>query len=316
MADKVFNIKFNVDANIGPMKSALDGIRSAFDKLKLPDNLGKNFSSVFSKLENEVRNFEAITGKGTFQNMGEINKAEKSYEKITTLFSRLQQEASHIKGIDPNKLLPSQVLEKTKELQKAWLEVQATMNKSSNASAELEKVNGSLQKQSQKLAELKASYESYVNAKNNEISRKDSLNNELKQLEKEREEYQALMRILEQEGNKKSVDYGAFSAKNSELSKRIADITRQIANSDTAISNYGKKITDLGANIAGTEAKIEGFRNDIEQLTLAATQAPQGLERVKKILSELTGVKIDKIPDDIGKISQMIGSLHSEQLKN
>ena len=155
MADKVFNIKFNVDGNVGPLKSALDGIRGSFEKLKLPDNLGKNFISTFDKLENEVKNFEAITSKG-FQNMGDIGKAEKSYEKITTLFSQLQQEVARIKGVDPNKLLPPEALERTKQLKTAWEGLLKAQQQDINIKAKLSEQNGELEKQRQLLKEIES----------------------------------------------------------------------------------------------------------------------------------------------------------------
>ena len=314
MADKVFNIKFNVDGNVGPLKSALDGLKGSFEKLKLPDNLGKNFISTFDKLENEVKNFEAITSKG-FQNIGDIGKAEKSYEKITTLFSRLQQEVAHIKGVDPNKLLPPQVLQKTKDLQKAWLEVQATMSKSNGAAVELEKVTTALDKQKNKLSELQNEYDKLSKLNTQMGSQRGNLTKTLSSQRAQRENILSQMSALEgQKGGKASGEYKVLAADLKVLNEAILANEKQWNQLGLSIQKNKTTMTSLSGDITKVEGNITRLEADFTKLTAAAAKTPEGLERVRKILSDLTGVNLEKIPKDIQGISSMIGTLHADQL--
>ena len=93
MADKRFNLVFDVDANIGPIKNAVSGLQGALNKINVPDSFKKNLDSTFTKLSNEIENFEAIASKG-FTNMADIGKAEKSFSKITDLLSKLRIQTS------------------------------------------------------------------------------------------------------------------------------------------------------------------------------------------------------------------------------
>ena len=77
MTDKRFSLTFDVNANINPIKAAVNGLQQAFGKLKLSDSLQSSLDKIFSKLNDEIENFESLASKG-FTNLGDISKAEKS----------------------------------------------------------------------------------------------------------------------------------------------------------------------------------------------------------------------------------------------
>ena len=81
MPNKKFNLTFDIDANLGPITRAMADFESALSKIAVPKSFQDGIDKTFSKLNEEIKNFEAISAKG-FQNLEDISKADKSFDKI------------------------------------------------------------------------------------------------------------------------------------------------------------------------------------------------------------------------------------------
>ena len=110
MSNKQETIIFNLQANIDQIKSAANEINNTFSKLNLPPSIQKSLNGTFSKLTTEIRDFEVAANRG-FNNLKDTTKAEKSVDKIVTLFESLKVQAKDLSGMDLSKFLPEETSE-------------------------------------------------------------------------------------------------------------------------------------------------------------------------------------------------------------
>ena len=108
MAKQQFNIRFDFEANMNQVKTAVADLQKSLQGINLPSNLSTNFEKIFGKLNTEMTNFEALT-KSSFTNMADVSKAQNAFGRIQKLLNQLGIESTKIKGLDPNKLIPSGV---------------------------------------------------------------------------------------------------------------------------------------------------------------------------------------------------------------
>ena len=119
MADKRFNLVFDLEANIKPIKAAVSELEKAFSGIKLPQNLETSISKTLSKVSKEIGNFESLSLDG-FTNISDLTKAEKSFERIVDGLRELRLQASKTLGLEPEKLIPKKALDSITELNKIW----------------------------------------------------------------------------------------------------------------------------------------------------------------------------------------------------
>ena len=112
MANK---IRFDVEANIAPVKQAANEIGEVFNKISLPANLQKSFNSTFQKLSQEIRNFEVQAERG-FESLADSKKAQNSLDKILTYFSDLKLQARELSTVDLEKFFPKETVERLNNL--------------------------------------------------------------------------------------------------------------------------------------------------------------------------------------------------------
>ncbi len=315
MADKRFNLVFDVDANIGPIKNAVSGLQGALNKINVPDSFKKNLDSTFTKLSNEIENFEAIASKG-FTNMADIGKAEKSFSKITDLLSKLRIQTSQLKGIDPNKFLPQENIKKVQELQKSWGKLKEQIEKGTGNSAEITKQTQELEKQKKAADDLQTSYDS-LKTKNESLSKsKLDLSTELEAARNRAKEVVAAMTELEsQKGGKTSAKYKELSGELSALNATIRTNDQEFARLNNTIQRNEAQLDSYNTQIQATKGTIADLDGTIKALEASAQQTPEGLNELREQLAELKNVNIDEIPTDIDQIGEEIASLNIEQLK-
>ncbi len=315
MADKKFNIIFDVDANIGPVKTAVSNLQSALSKINIPDSFKKGLSDTFTKLDNEIKNFESIASKG-FTNLADVNKAEKSFDRVTDLLSKLRTEAARLKGVDPNKLLPKETIDKTKALHSEWVKLKAAMDKGFGNTAEIAKQNQELDKQNNKLTELQGKYNDLAAANKTMGTRRGTLSQSLDADTKKTTELVAKMQELEK------VKGGNRTAEYKQLSSQLEVLNGRIKRNQTEYDNLGKKINEnktamagYSTQIASTENTVSQITTTIEQLKSAAQQTPEGLTQLREKLAEIKGVNLDEIPTDIDAIGREIQDLNADQVR-
>lgn len=316
MADKKFNITFDVDANITPVKNAISGLQSALSKINIPDSFKKGLTDTFTKLDNEIKNFESITSKG-FTNLADVNKAERSFDKVTDLLSKLRTEASRIKNIDDlNKLLPKAVIDRTKKLRSEWDKLKAEIDSGFGKNAAIEKQNQELDRQKDKLTDLQEKYNKLASENKTMGSRRGVLAQSLADANKQATDLATKMEALEKvKGGKSSAEYkkldGELKAVNSSISRMKTEydgLDKKINENKTTMAGYSTQITS-------TKNTISQITTTIEQLKSAAQQTPEGLNKLREELANIKGVNLNEIPTDIDAIGREIEELNADQIK-
>ena len=315
MADKRFNLVFDVNANIGPIKNAVSGLQGALNKINIPDSFKKNLDSTFSKLNSEIENFEALASKG-FTNMADVGKAEKSFSKITDLLSKLRVQTSQLKGIDPNKFLPQENIKKVQELQRSWGKLKEQIEKGTNNSTEITKQTQELEKQKKAADELQTSYDS-LKAKNEGLNKsRSTLTENLETARNRAKEVVAEMTKLEgQKGGKTSAKYKELSGELSALNATIKTNEQEFAKLNNTIQRNEAQLDSYTTEIQSTKSTITDIEKSIEDLKKVAEQTPEGFDELRQQLAVLKEVDIKEIPTDIDQIGEEIASLNVEQLR-
>lgn len=310
MTDKRFSLTFDVNANIDPIKAAVNGLQQAFGKLKLSDSLQSSLDKIFSKLNDEIENFESLASKG-FTNLGDISKAEKSFNKITDLLGQLKIKSKSITGLDPEKFLPKESIERVKELRKSWEQLKKVADKGIKIKAlddEIKKVEQAVQKLTSQFDKL--------NSENRSLSASKGINtkqiNEYKiQIEEARKAQAQLLESGEKEGGAK---YQDLERKVKNANAAIAQLERTNRSYDITIQKNKATMNGLKTEISSTNASVTDMKNELTKLQDEA-KVPEGLAQLRQQLAELKNINIDEIPTDLEEIKEVIDNLNSEELE-
>ena len=315
MADKKFNIIFDVDANIGPVKTAVSNLQSALSKINIPDSFKKGLTDTFTKLDNEIKNFESIASKG-FTNLADVNKAEKSFDKVTDLLSKLRTEAARLKGIDPNKLLPKETIDKTKALHSEWAKLKAAMDKGFGNTAEIAKQTAALDKQRETVEKLENEQKKLQELKAGKEGDKNSIADNLAKATAEAKKLQDAMRQIELHGEtKNNTLYDQKKKKLAELNREISSYNGQLRKADKDIAEFDDKLRANSIDLEQNKNKVTDLETQLDALKSAAQQTPEGLNQLREKLAEIKGVNLNEIPTDIDAIGREIQDLNVDQVK-
>ena len=312
MADKKFTLTFDVEGNLAPIKGAIKDFQSTIKsaKFQIPAGIQGNIDKTISKLNAEIAEFESLTSQG-FSNMADIGKAEKSFAKITSLMRQLGSQGEQIKGLDPKKFLPKEILDRTAKLEKAF-------NKLSDIKVNTKKIDAqteAVKKQKEEVEELKTKYEALAAENKTAGARKGNLSSSIKSKEKELEAIQQQMKALEQvKGGKSSAEYSRLNTEFKALSKTISTQKQEFASLDTSINKNKTTMSGLKVQLDSASSSLEQMEESLKQLQ-ANANVNDDLENLRKELAQLKNVNIDEIPSDLDEIKRIIGSLDDEQIK-
>lgn len=309
MADKKFNITFDVNANINPIKSAVNGLQQTLSKLNVPTNIQKGLNNTFANLTKEIETFESLTSKGFFTDMAGVNKAQHSFEKIADLLNKLKVQAGQIKGVDPNKLLPEASLKRIQELQQGWEKLQASMQKKSFNTEEIQRFQTEIDKAQKKVDEFEGAIKSKATSKDRlaellpEGTTLDTLSEKIKIVTE---------RMKELEEAKKTRT-GEYKGLKEELNS-LLEQKKEIEGLQKSLSETEGKIAKLGPAAETSEKKIAELTKKIEELKDAGDEAPKELDELRQKIAELKNVDISKIPTDIEGLGREISNLNNAEL--
>lgn len=312
MADKKFTLTFDVEGNLSPIKGAVKDFQSTIKsaKFQIPVGIQGNIDKTISKLNAEIAEFESLTSQG-FSNMADIGKAEKSFAKITSLMRQLGSQGEQIKGLDPKKFLPKEILDRTAKLEKAFNKLGDIKINTKKIDAQTEAVK----KQKEEVEELKTKYEALAAENKTAGARKGNLSSSIKSKEKELEAIQQQMKALEQvKGGKSSAEYSRLNAEFKALSKTISAQKQEFASLDTSINKNKTTMSGLKVQLDSASSSLEQMEESLKQLQ-ASANVNEDLENLRKELAQLKNVNIDEIPSDLDEIKRIIGSLDDEQIK-
>ena len=312
MADKKFTLTFDVEGNLSPIKGAVKDFQSTIKsaKFQIPVGIQGNIDKTISKLNAEIAEFESLTSQG-FSNMADIGKAEKSFAKITSLMRQLGSQGEQIKGLDPKKFLPKEILDRTAKLEKAFSKLGDIKINTKKIDAQTEAV----EKQKKEVEELKTKYEALAAENKTSGARKGNLSSSIKSKEKELEVIQKQMEALEKvKGGKSSAEYSKLNSEFKTLSKTISAQKAEFASLDTSINKNKTTMSGLKVQLDSASSSLEQMEESLKQLQ-ASANVNEDLENLRKELAQLKNVNIDEIPSDLDEIKRIIGSLDDEQIK-
>lgn len=320
--NKRFTLTFDVDANIGPIKNAASQLEQAFSKVKLSDSLRANINKTFDSLNNELRNFQAIANKGFF-NVEDINKAQKSFNKIEVLLNNLQLQANNIKGIDAEKFLSKTSIDRVKKLQNEWKKLDSIMKKSESNNSEIESITKELKKQEKEANKLRSSFEA-LNKANQQLGQdKGGLAKQLKAAQEELTKVNNRRAELASQGagrGRKSTDaekeaeYANLTSQAKQLEMQINGTIKQINTLDTSIRKNKAEITELKTQYDAAQPGIESLKEEIIKLT-DSIKKPAELDSLREELAKLQGIDINEVPTDLQKLQNIIEKLNSKELE-
>ena len=315
MADKRFNLTFDVNANIDPIKAAANGLQQAFGKLKLSDSLQSSLDKTFSKLNNEIQNFESLASKG-FTNLGDVSKAEKSFIKITDLLEELKIQSKSITGLKPEKFLPKKSIERVNSLRKSWEQLKKVTDKGIENNAKIKTQNSEIKKAEQAVQNLTSQYNK-LNSENKSLSASKGINtkqiNEYKtQIEETRK---AQERLLESGGKKSGAEYQDLEQQVKNANAAIAQLEKTNRSYDATVQKNKATMNGLKTEISSTNTSVTDMKNELTKLQDEAKN-PEGLTQLREQLAALKNINTDKIPTDLKEIKKIIDNLNSDELDN
>ena len=314
MADKRFNLTFDVNANIDPIKAAANGLQQAFGKLKLSDSLQSSLDKTFSKLNNEIQNFESLASKG-FTNLGDVSKAEKSFIKITDLLEQLKNQSKSITGLEPEKFLPKESIERVNSLRKSWGDLKKIADKGIENNAKIKAQNSEIKKAEQAVQNLTSQYNK-LNSENKSLSSSKGINTkQINEYKTQIEETRKAQEQLLASGEKKSgAEYQDLEQQVKSANAAIAQLEKTNRSYDTTIQKNKATMNGLKTEISSTNASVTDMKNELTKLQDEAKN-PEGLAQLRQQLAALKNINIDEIPTDLEEIKQVIDNLNSEELK-
>lgn len=314
MADKRFNLTFDVNANIDPIKAAANGLQQAFGKLKLSDSLQSSLDKTFSKLNNEIQNFESLASKG-FTNLGDVSKAEKSFIKITDLLEQLKNQSKSITGLEPEKFLPKESIERVNSLRKSWGDLKKIADKGIENNAKIKAQNSEIKKAEQAVQNLTSQYNK-LNSENKSLSSSKGINTkQINEYKTQIEEARKAQEQLLASGEKKSgAEYQDLEQQVKSANVAIAQLEKTNRSYDTTIQKNKATMNGLKTEISSTNASVTDMKNELTKLQDEAKN-PEGLAQLRQQLAALKNINIDEIPTDLEEIKQVIDNLNSEELK-
>lgn len=314
MADKRFNLTFDVNANIDPIKAAANGLQQAFGKLKLSDSLQSSLDKTFSKLNNEIQNFESLASKG-FTNLGDVSKAEKSFIKITDLLEQLKNQSKSITGLESEKFLPKKSIERVNSLRKSWEQLKKVADKGIENNAKIKAQNSEIKKAEQAVQNLTSQYNK-LNSENKSLSSSKGINTkQINEYKTQIEEARKAQEQLLASGEKKSgAEYQDLEQQVKSANAAIAQLEKTNRSYDTTIQKNKATMNGLKTEISSTNASVTDMKNELTKLQDEAKN-PEGLAQLRQQLAALKNINIDEIPTDLEEIKQVIDNLNSEELK-
>ena len=314
MADKRFNLTFDVNANIEPIKAAANGLQQAFGKLKLSDSLQSSLDKIFSKLNSEIQNFESLTSKG-FTNLGDVSKAEKSFVKITDLLEQLKNQSKSITGLEPEKFLPKESIERVNSLRKSWGELKKIADKGIENNTKIKAQNSEIKKAEQAVQNLTSQYNK-LNSENKSLSSSKGINTkQINEYKTQIEEARKAQEQLLASGEKKSgTEYQDLEQQVKSANAAISQLEKTNRSYDTTIQKNKATMNGLKTEISSTNTSVTDMKNGLTKLQNEAKN-PEGLAQLRQQLAALKNINIDKIPTDLEEIKQVIDNLNSEELK-
>lgn len=316
--NEVFKLTIDVDAEIKNARAAAESLQKSFSKINLSDSIRNNLNKTFSNLEKELINFETMTSK-PFKNMGDVQKAEKSFENITNLFDQLKITAKNVQGMDLEKIMPKDFVRQldrvkdlyktvTKEAIEAGKEQQKAASNAKKAIADQNKELKELQKTQKELEGRQQQHQSDKellsgNYKGRAAALKGNVTKAQNQVEATKEGTVA-RDIAENEAKNAQKIYNDYIKSIVEAQQREKEWANTHKETETKLKEVNSAIDQANEKIKEQEAIMN-----------AAAESPASLEKLREALSAISGQDLSQIPTDLKSINEMVATLQADKMR-
>ena len=312
-------IVFNIEAEISRVKQAAKEMEKSFSNLNLSQSMQKSLDKIFSKLNEEIKNFEIQSSKG-FSSLADTSKAEKNINNIVTLFENLKIQIKDLNNSDLKKILPSQNIENLKTYKKILQDIEKLQSKDN--STEIKKASNEVNKQKKAYEDAKASAEGFAAAKKHADSVKGGHKKQYNELTRQIDAAKkSLAEFIEEEKkDNKSDRQIANTLRYKELNTQIKDLTEKRKIHATVIDRETKNASDAENSLAKIIPSVSNLKKQYEEaekalakLTGESSVSQQELDKLADKIAKIGNIDINEVPKDLQGMSDKIKELISEE---
>lgn len=318
----------DVNAKVDKAKTAIKSLEAMLESFNLGEGITKSLNSTFSKLDKEFVNFQALSNKELF-NAKDLAQVEKSFDNIMDLINTLNVQTKNIKGIDIEKLIPADFLNKSKGIRqelkgfiKEWDAAQNELSKKQEGKRkEIDALEKQLNSQVQiraRAAEAEKKYQKAIErsgkADQDVTDIKDQINKkkeQLKLLEKESQFYQD-GRAGKFKNKKDQSDQQRFEAMTSQSQSARTRNIKSIQQETDALEQQQKILEETAklekTNLTSARRKYSDAQGQLEDL-LPEEEITKIQSRVQSLKQELSSLTINFDDSKIQKVRQELADL-------
>lgn len=323
----------DVNAKVDKAKAAIKSLETMLGDFNLGEGITKSLNSTFSKLDKEFINFQALSSKELF-NTKDLAKVEKSFDNIMDLINTLEVQTRNIKGIDIEKLIPSDFLNKSKGIRqelkgliKEWDAAQNELNKSQEGKRkEIEALEKQLDSQNQARARAAEAEKKYQKA----IERSNKADRDVTDIKDQIDKKKEQLKLLEKESQfYRDGKAGKFKNKKDQADQKLFETmtsqsqsarTRNIKSiqQEIPVLEQRKKVLEETAklenrNLTTSRNKYSDTQNQLESL-LPEEEVAKIQSRIQSLKQEISSLTIDFDDSKIQKVRQELAALAGIEL--
>lgn len=316
MANK---IRFDVEANIAPVKQAANEIGEVFNKISLPANLQKSFNSTFQKLSQEIRNFEVQAERG-FESLADSKKAQNSLDKILTYFSDLKLQARELSTVDLEKFFPKETVERLKKFNNLLKQTNTLQNKDNSKAVEAQAEV--YDKAAKKVKDLEGKIKAANNAKEKFEESKNNASTQYDELARKIEEARKKQAELISEGQKNNVARNVVQS--SVEYKRRGDEIKKLQSAQTILTNtqqsasksidkQNESLISLNEQLRLAKSNADEEAQALEREKNAAGATAADIQKLRNEIAQLTNTKVDTLPQTLVELKAHLNDLIAKE---
>lgn len=313
-----FTLTFDAQLNVGQMKGALSNIQSELNKLKLPAGVDKGLQDTFTKLSNEIKNFENLTNKSSFTS-ADFKQVEKSATKISDLFSHLQSQVKTLGSLsnkELQKLFPADTVKKIEAGEKALDSYQSTIdqlnNKLATANDRLKALQTKLQVRIQNKDTAQANVDNLINSAQsiNDLAKTEGVKQDIQTYK----ELEAALKAARQAKDDYDKAVGSGSRKANSITE--AGLNKTISRLEAVKKAYDDQTNAIKTAqqvLTAAKGQVTRTYNEIAEAQLNLTQAQKeafagSATAIQQLFQDLSNAGFDtsKYKPDIDNAKQAV----------
>lgn len=293
------------------LRTALKDMESTLGSVKLPEGANANIAKGFSKIKDELANYESLRSHAKTDS--EWEEVLKSGNKVLKLYKTLRGQVENLGYISSKSLknlFPDDVAENFKsahsEVEKTKRAIQATTKEQKKAKDTVDEYDKALQEAYTELGRIndkkviktvsKEDYDKQKKAIEDLIAQRDTLEGKINATEaREGDKANAGGRITRWKTSLKQVN-----TELEEAQKAFQEITTK--------EERNNRILSLKNQISEIEPKLTEARNSLKEF-----ENVDHIDKLKKSLNEILGIDMDSIPDSIEEITKLLNGLEDKK---